>query len=871
MSTLRGTLPAGRALSRRAGIFGVALWMGLVSGATRAEALDPSRSLTQYQNDRWQTEQGLPQSTVQAITETRDGYLWVGTLDGLARFDGVRFTVFDARHVAELGSGSVLGLMQDSEGNLWIGRSGAAVIYKDRRFRIAFGEEVIGGGSVWSFCQAPDGAVWAATNSGLVRWSKGGTRVFRKTDGLPTDRLRAVTFDRDGVLWIGTTGGGLVAYANGRFQVFDPAHGFPHAEVRAVVADRTGGVWAATAGGGLARVVNGQVTAYTVADGLPTNQVSALAIDAQGAVWIGTWGAGVCRLSGGRFSSLSSAGGLSADQVWSLYADHEGSVWIGTWVGGLNRLRDRRFMVLGVPEGLSSDTTRAVLHGHDGVTWVATAGGGLNRIEGASVTALRAKDGLPSDETSTLCEDRDGAIWVGTFTNGVARVKGRLITAFGTADGLPGPDVRAVHADRAGVVWAATTRGLARFDGRRFVAAAAPGMPLEFVTAIGEDRAGTLWFGTTGYGLIRLRGGEFRLFTTRDGLAGNRVLAFHEDAAGGLWIGTGGGGISRLRDGRFAKITASDGLWDNYAQAIVEDREGNFWVTCNRGFYRVARSVLDAFADGRVPKVTSIAYGAGEALRSTSFAGGQTPPGALDARGRVWLPSYKGLVVVDPAKIPAAGPAPSARVEDVTANASTFEPGPLISLPAGTRTVTVRYTAVTLIDAERVQFRWRMEGLSGDWVDAGTSREAVYPNLTHGRYRFHVAASTDGRVWSRESEALEVLVAPYFYQTAWFAALGLVAVAGLVTFAVRWRLGLARRREEELQKRVTRALADVHTLRGLLPICAWCKKVRDDSGYWEQIEIYVRDHSAATFSHSICPECMGKVEPLDIGAAKPRD
>ena len=455
------------------------LLVALAAGALPAEALDPTRALTQYQNDRWQTEQGLPQNTVQAMTETRDGYLWIGTLDGLARFDGVRFTVFDARTVPELGAGSVLGLMQDAEGNLWIGRSGAAVIYRDGRFRVAFGDEVTAGTTVWSFCQAKDGAVWAATNNGLVRWAKGATRVFRKADGLPTDRLRSVAFDRDGILWIGTTGGGLVSYSGGRFETRDPGNGFPHAEVRAVMPDPEGGIWAATAGGGLARVRNGRVTTYTVADGLPTDQLSALALDAQGTLWIGTWGAGLCRMRDGRFSSLSSAGGLSADQVWSLHADREGSLWVGTWVGGLNRLRDRRFLVFGVPEGLSSDNTRAVLHARDGATWVSTAGGGVNRIVGNSVTTIRAKDGLPSDEASSLCEDRDGSIWIGTYTSGLARMKSGRITSFGVAQGLPSADVRALYQDRAGTLWVATMSGLARFDGRRFVAVVARGVPLD--------------------------------------------------------------------------------------------------------------------------------------------------------------------------------------------------------------------------------------------------------------------------------------------------------------------------------------------------------------------------------------------------------
>ncbi|HEY3384566.1 MAG TPA: two-component regulator propeller domain-containing protein [Vicinamibacterales bacterium] len=844
-----------------AGVGPVAMLLfGLTVAALPAEALNPTRALTQYQNDRWQTEQGLPQSTVQAITETRDGYLWVGTLDGLARFDGVRFTVFDARTVPALGSGSVLGMMQDAEGNLWIGRSGAAVIHKDGRFRIAFGEEVTAGSAVWSFCQAKDGAVWAATNNGLVRWAKGATRVFRKADGLPTDKLRSVAFDRDGTLWIGTTGGGLVSYSGGRFETLQSSTGFPHAEVRAVLSDAEGGVWAATAGAGLARVYHGRVTTYTVADGLPSNQLAALALDAQGTLWIGTWGAGICRMSAGRFSSLSSAGGLSADQVWSLYADREGSLWVGTWVGGLNRLRDRRFLVFGVPEGLSNNNTRAVLHTRDGATWVATAGGGVNRIEGNTVTTIRTKDGLPSDEASSLCEDRDGSLWIGTYTSGLARLNKGRITVYGIAEGLPGADVRAVYQDRAGTLWVGTMTGLGRFDGHRIVAVTAPGVPLDGVVSMFEDHAGTLWFGTAGDGLVRLRGGAFRALTTKDGLASNKVMAFHEDARGSLWVGTGGGGITRLRDDRLVTIRTSDGLWDGFAETILEDRAGNLWMTCNRGFFRVSRNQLDSFADGRIGKVTSVAYGASDALRSTTFAGGQSPSGAVDSRGRLWLPSYRGLVVVDPSNIPAPASAPMVRLEEVTANGITRDPGQAVRLPPGAGTLTIRYTAKTLLDADRIRFRWRMDGLSGDWVYAGTQREAFYPSLPHGNYRFQIAASADGMTWSEASAPFEVNVEPFVYQTAWFGFAVVLGAVGVVTGGLRWRLRQHRRLEEELQQRVNRALADVNTLRGLLPICAWCKKVRNDGGYWEQIEVYVRDHSEATFSHGICPECLARFD-----------
>ena len=832
------------------------LIVAMVSAAQPVHALDPARALTQYQNDHWQTDQGLPQNTVQAMTQTRDGYLWVGTLDGLARFDGADFTVFDAREHAELGSGSILALMQDADGNLWIGRAGAAVIFRDRKFRVAFSDEVTAGTSVWSFCQGPDGAVWAATNNGLVRWQGGAARVFHTADGLPTEKLRSVAFDTAGTLWIGTTGGGLVSYAGGHFRAFDPSNGFPHAEVRSVIADPVGGIWAATAGGGLAHVVGDTITKYTVADGLPSNQLSALARDAQGTLWIGTWGAGISRMTKGHvFSTLSSSGGLAADQIWSLYGDREGSVWVGTWVGGLNRLRDRRFQVFGVPEGLSHDNTRAVLTARDGATWVATAGGGVNRIVGDAVTTYRIKDGLPGDEASSLWEDPDGAMWIGTNTAGLARLSRGRITAFGLAQGLPGLDVRAILRDRRGTLWVSTMSGLVQFDGRRFVTVRAPGVPLDAVVTMLEDRAGTLWFGTSGNGLIQWRDGAFRVLTIKDGLASNKVLSLHEGVRGSLWIGTGAG-ITRLRDGRLVSIRVANGLWDGLAQTLLEDHLGYLWVTCNRGFFRVPMQELDGFADGTLKQVTSVSFGASEAMRSTTFAGGQSPSGAVDAQGLLWLPSYKGLVVVDPSQIPAAVVAPSARIEEIAVNGAKGPAASSVVLPPGRPTLTIHYTAATLSESKRVQFRWRMDGLPGEWQEVGTQHDAFIPNLAYGAYRFHIQASFDGQDWSESTPPISVNVQSYVYETTWFLVLMTVSVGVLVIGGIRWRLRQHRRREAELQARVNSALADVHVLQGMLPICAWCKKIRNDGGYWEQIEVYVRDHSAATFTHGICPECV---------------
>ncbi|HEY0158076.1 MAG TPA: two-component regulator propeller domain-containing protein [Thermoanaerobaculia bacterium] len=771
--------------------------------AHAVDTLDPTQALTQYRIDGWKTDQGLPLDTVQALLQTRDGYLWVGTGGGLARFDGLRFATFESAEVPQLASRSIYGLMEDAQGNLWVGHSEGAAIYRDGHFRAAFGSDVTNGRRVWAFAQAPDGAVWAATENGLVQWQHGSVRkVYRVADGLPTDRLRSVAFDRDGTLWIGSTGGGLVSFDGRRFTALTPENGFPHIAVRSVLADPAGGVWAATAGGGLARVHRGSVTTYTTADGLPTDQLTSLTRDARGSLWIGTWGAGVVRLRDGRFTSLSAEQGLAGDQLWSVHADREGSIWAGTWVGGLNRLRSRHFVVLGTPEGLSNDNARAVLHARDGSTWVSTAGGGVSRIHGGTITSIGMKDGLLSDEASTLLEDRDGSIWIGTYTTGVARLRAGRIDTFGAAEGLPSLDVRVLFQDRRGTVWASTTSGLARFDGARFVRVTEPGAPAQGASAILEDRSGTLWMGSD-EGLVRYRNGVFTRLTRADGLVANWVMSLYEDADGALWIGSNSEGLNRLKAGRLTAIRPSDGLWDGLVQAILEDRHGNLWITCNRGFYRVARAELNAFAEGRVSRVTSVPYGPGEALRSTTFAGGLQPAGAVDRSGRLWLPSFSGLVIVDPANLPGSGDPPAVRFEEITLDGKPVNATSGVVLPPGSRPLSIRYTATPLRSAAQVRFRYRMEGgASNAWVQAGARREAFFPTLPHGEYRFRLAASTDGTRWREAAAPLVITVKPYFFQTRWFFAAVAIALLAAIAAFLRLRTRQLRRRQREMERLV---------------------------------------------------------------------
>lgn len=783
-------------------LVGLSLLVTTLAALAQQPAADPRPSLSQYRIDGWQTEQGLPMDTVQALTQTRDGAIWVGTGAGLARFDGIRFSGFADANRPEMARYPVFGFLEDNRGRLWIGHSRGASVYSQGRFDPIFTAEHTGGRRVWSFAQDRDGSIWAASEQGLLNWKAGQIRIARVADGLPTDRLRALALDaRDGSLWIATTGGGLVRrLTDGRFE---PVPDVGHHEIRHLLADPAGGVWVATPGAGLLHIAaDGSRRRYGLADGLPSEHLTYLARDASGALWIGHWGGGVSRLAEGQVQALST--GLAGQQVWSLHADREGSVWIGSWNGGLNRLRPRVFSVLGQPEGLGGDNVRAVLHARSGETWLATAGGGLaRRLADGRLQLLRVRDGLASDEVSALHEDADGTIWIGSYTAGLTRWRDGRLQRLDRVPGLPHVDVRALRRDRAGRLWVGTTAGLAYLDetAQRFVTP--PGLPAESVVVLLEGRDGDLWAGTGGRGLLRLRDGQLIETLGREqGLVSNWVLALHEDEAGTLWIGTNGEGISRRdRHGRLARITPADGLWDGIIQSLLPDRRGQFWISCNRGFFRVARAELDAFAEGRRARVHSVGYGPGDALRSTTFAGGLQPAGAVDAQGRVWLPSLKGVVIVDPERLPDAGQAPAVDLAEVEVGGR-WSPPPAgeLQLPAGSLPLTLRYAADTVLNAERVQFRFLMEGLSTDWIVTGTTREARFPALPPGDYRFRVAASLDGLTWRESATSLRIRVPPLPHQNPWFQGLAVLLLLAVGAGAYRLRTHHLRRRHDEMQR-----------------------------------------------------------------------
>jgi PAS domain S-box-containing protein len=758
--------------------------------------------------ESWQSDRGLPQNTVFAIARTTDGYLWLGTEEGLVRFDGVRFVVTDGSTAPQMRSNDVRALLADPDGSLWIGTNGGGLLRLEEGTLTVLGtSDGLAGDAVLSLHKGRQGVLWIGTTRGLSRLEDKRIQTYTTRDGLPHDHVLSLREDHEGRLWIGTRRG-LVRMENGTFTTYTTKQGLARDEVHALCVDRLGQLWVGTAGGGLTRLKDGAFQAYTTRDGLPGEFVRALLQDSRGDLWIGTNGGGLARLRDGAFEAYSTRQGLSSDLVFALAEDPEGNLWVGTNGGGLARLRARTFASITTKQGLSHDVVLPIYEDRAGSVWVGTAGGGLNRLRDGRVTRYTARNGLPADLILSLAEDAAGKLWVGTL-GGLSRMdRGSSFKTYTTHDGLTQNAALTLLGSQDGSLWIGTNGGgLNRFEDGRFTAyTRQDGLADDVVWCLLEAAGDTLWIGTSG-GLSRLQKGRITTYTTRDGLPAHEVMALHADADGALWIGTTGGGLGRLKDGRFAAVTTREGLFDNTVLRILEDSEGYFWMSSNKGVFRVRKSDLDDVAEGRTPLVVSLAYGTADGMATAECNGGVSPAGWRMRDGRLWFPTLKGVAVVDPRRVPTNTLPPPVVVEEVVVDHEALDARRPARLPPGWRHVEFRYTASSFVAPEKVRFRYRLEGFDPGWIEAADRRRAHYTSLLPGKYRFRVIAANNDRVWNESGASFAFEVQPHFHQTYFFYALCLL-VAGAVGAGV-YRFRMERVREIELQALVGERTRDL--------------------------------------------------------------
>lgn len=763
----------------------VGAWVGLLAAclATPARALDPDRAATQYIADHWNSRNGLPNDTVQAIAQTPDGFLWVGTQTGLVRFDGLRFVTFDAPGVPALGGASIQALLVASDGTLWIGTADGLVVRHraPNTLIVPPADPASAPTSVRAFAQDTDGTIWVGTWEGLYRVDQGRLNL-RPLDTWGVHHLVA---DPAGGVWAGARNG-LLRVQGDNVRVFDTESGLPRSAVHGVSRAREGGLWVGVTEH-LLRVRGERIDLHRVPRPAPGPAVRAVLEDRDGNVWVGGWG-GLGRLRRQGFDPMPRRTGFMDQVVVTLFEDRDGSLWVGTRGGGLSRFRDPAVVTYGVDEGLTLADTQGVLVDRRGRAWVGAGAFGVDVFEGGRWRSLR--DTILRDrQLFSAAEDREGRLWFG-LEDGLVVLDGERFLAV-SLPGIPADaSVPSVVAASSGGVWVASGSRLFRARGPR-----AEAVPFddretgEINVLFGEAPGGALRYGSD-RGLAAIEAGRARL-VWRAPTSDHRPIALADTRDGRLWIGTPGRGLVRWDGTRARFLTRADGLPDDWVVEVLADGS-DLWLATHFGIARVPLADLDG--EGRLPRVRVL--GLEDGMRSNYSDDTAQPVASRAPDGRLWFTTTHGVVVVDPDELPASAAVSATRIERIIADGTAVDDG--AQVPPGEGRLQFEYTAASLIAPHRVMFRHRLEGFDADWVEAGRERSVRYTNLAPGTYRFFVEARHPGGSWTAASAPVSVTLRPRFHQTPTARLLGAAVAIATLAGMIWWRGWRARAHAREL-------------------------------------------------------------------------
>jgi ligand-binding sensor domain-containing protein/signal transduction histidine kinase len=757
----------------------------------------------------WQANDGLPDNVVQAITQTADGFLWVGTRGGLARFDGNQFVCYESRNTPALKNSSITALCAGKDGSLWIGTDGGGLarLYKGV-FSIFTTANGLAGDKILVIYQSGDDSLWIGTITGMSRYRYGRFRTFTTRGGLSSDVVRNIYQDQDKNLWIATGNGLNRLSPNGKMDVFVMPNGLPNNSARVICQDHGGRIWVGSNNGLLWYDWFWGIDfyAYNTKYGLSDAFVSAICEDGDGNLWVGTY-SGLNRFRDGRFYHQPDSDGQPFDQINTLFADREGSLWVGSREG-LTRLASEKFFTYTKQQGLTYNNVMSVLDDKRGNVWIGTWGGGLDELQGEKIIACSpASTNVSRDLILSLCKDHDGGLWVGAdYDGGLTHFKDGVATHYTWHDGLINSGLRVLYEDSHGCLWAGTDHGLSCFKDRKFIGnEVTESMTNESVRDICEDGSGSLWFATQNE-LARWQDGQLAVFTATNGLPGSGLAALYADDDNNLWIGTAGSGLVRYRNGRFSPYTTRQGLFSDEIFGIIED-QGWLWLSSSAGIFRVSKRDLDAFDNGKLENIVSLAYGKNDGMETLQCNSEGKPSIWKSSDGRIWFPTSKGLVVVDPKTIKMDEEPPSVFIETVAADEKVVADDrmelagatsvlgrrskPLRILP-GRGELEFQYAAIGFSAPETSRFKYRLDGVDPNWIDAGIRRVAYYSHLPPGRYRFEVKACNKDGVWNEAGAVMDVIIAPHVWQMLWFRGLMALTViggaTGMALYAARRRM-----------------------------------------------------------------------------------
>lgn len=822
--------------------------------------------------DVWDADAGLPQNSVISMVRTRDGYLWLGTVNGLVRFDGLgrrvssgfgfQFPVYDERNTPGLNSSTIVKLFEDSRGDLWIGTETAGVVrmHGARLESIDFGKGTREG-RLLAICEDPSGAIWMHSADGqLGRYSNGKLEVWRSGADIPS-RSRHLVVDDSGLLWVGTDRS-LVALGpmtGTNTSAIALAYEVPIGQLDFLLESKSGGYW---------RLANGRIQkcnrdkverdlgAYPWAWETP---VYAACEDGNGNLVVGTGGSGVYWFDArGGYLQLTKTNGLSYNTILSLLSDNEGNLWVGTDGGGLDRVRPQVFKLF---EPSSELVVRTVDEDSSGAIWVGYNMARMDYWKGQLTTYTNAQ-GLMDLLVRSVRASRSGAVWVGTLGRGVLRfANGVFLSAKDSPFSRRDREVDVLFEDSLGRIWAGGQEGLARFDnGRWQLFTMSDGLPANNIRCVAEDATTNIWVGFEGPGLAVLKRGE--------GIDTNAALNFPAGASvssllwdnGVLWAGTSLG-LGRMANGKWTIYTNQFGLSSGNIGYMLKDSEGFLWLGSNLGLMRSPVSALNDFAEKGAGEIPVRLYGKADGLPTRECSRGSQPAALRSANGNLWFSTTKGLVTVNPQTLSRNTNPPPVIIEAVavdgqmvTSEGLRARPPESLTVPAGKESLDIYFTSLNLSAPEQGRFRYQLEGFeTTPTLVPGSTRSVHFSRLPQGHYRFHVTACNEDGVWNSEGSTISLRVLPPFWKTWWFLLLASLALLAIIIAIVHYistqrlqqQLAVLRQ-HEALESERARIARDLHDQLGanLTQVALLGELAETDKDYPAEVESHARQISA---------------------------
>jgi signal transduction histidine kinase len=729
---------------------------------------------SQFRFTQWTADSGLPQNAIRGIAQTPDGYLWIATLDGVARFDGMRFKVFNRSNTPGIEGNRFSMMVRGEPGDLWFyGEGGTVTRLHNGKFSALGMREGVTPNEVYGITTDNNGHVWVLRGQSILEWNEKSGRFEPMADSGISYR----PLNWDGTGFWGVRGQKLFCFYYGELSTYEVPPSLPMEAVKKVAVRASGDVWLATNNGRVARFFEGKWQIGSKA--LHRTDVK---------TEYGHWKTSIDDHLD-RTIYIPTLNGERGIRYNGLVEDDEHNLWIGSEGQGLFRIQPQIIRMYTTADGLVSDNIYPIVRDRHGDMWVGSWPAGLNHFHDGRVTTYTPKDGLPG-LVSSLAEDDDRNLWIGTHGGLAVLSKGKLQRPGGVSDGFP--VIQAILQTGDGALLFGTQTGIDKYTIQQTNGAFRLEHQLSVhngdVRVIIEGKNGDIWFGGYG-GLSRLQNGTLTHWTRKEGLPSNTVRAVYEDAQGVIWVGTYDGGLGRYADGRWTTYTQSNGLFDDGVFQILEDGRANLWMSSNRGIFRVSKRQLEDVAAGREGSVISTSYGRSDGMLNIECNGGLWPAGAKDKEGHLWFPTQEGVAVVSPEASLSTSGSPRVLIESILVDHAPVDLRKPLTVRPGQGGLEIQYTGLSFARPEQIVFRYRMEGLDKNWEHVGYRRTAYFSHLPPGNYTFQVMAASGDGMWSKEVGSTPIIVLPPFYLTRSFIAAmsGLLILTAIVFWNYRMR------------------------------------------------------------------------------------